>query len=107
MATLIGDIELKVVLSDPGELYSALTSWSHYRPKEPAITGDCELVITDMVAKGRIVAACLVHARCEAFLMLLTADDAQAFRERLGELVYEANSAMLAETMTRPVKTRI
>lgn len=102
MATAIADWELRSVLANPAELYAAITSWSHFRARTPVIEGDNELVITDMVARGCMAAACLVHSRREAFLMLLKPEDAQAFQERLGGLLFEMNSLMLAETMSRP-----
>lgn len=106
MAMLISDAELRTVLCNPAELYAAVTSWSHYKPKEPAISGDCELLLTDMVAMGRIALCTLVHSRREAFLSLLTADDALSFRDRLGDAVFEMNSTMFAETVSRPGRIR-
>jgi len=107
MATLISDPELKTILCDPAAFYVAITSWSHYRPQEPAVQGDCELVLSDMVAAGRIVLATLVHSRREAFLSLLSADDASAFRERLGQAVFDMNTATLIDTISRAPRRRI
>lgn len=107
MATLISDMELRTVLSKPAALYGAITSWSHFRAREPVVEGDCEFLVTDMVAAGCIVMICMVHPLREALLMLLKPDDVPALRERLGELVYEMNSNLLIETMTRPVRTKL
>lgn len=106
MATLIDDLELKTVLCDPAEFYSAITSWSHYRSQKPAVEGDCELLLTDLVAHGAIVICTLVHRKREAYLSLLPADDALSFRDRLGEAVFNMNSAMLADTILRPRSVR-
>jgi len=102
MATLISDPELKTILCDPASFYAAVTSWPHYQPLEPAVQGDCELLLTDMVAAGRIVLATLVHGRREAFLSLLSADDASAFRDRLGQAVFDMNTATLIDTISQP-----
>ena len=106
-ATLISDLELRTVLCDPAELYAAITSWSHYAAKAAVVDGDCELILTDMVAKGRIVLCTMVHRERKAYLSLLSADDASSFREQLGEAIFEMNSAIIAETMTRRRRTRI
>ena len=106
MAILINDLELKTVLCDPAELYAAITGWSHYTAKAAVVAGDCEFILTDMVAKGRIVLCTMVHRERKAYLSLLSADDAASFRERLSEAIFEMNSTMLAETMTRRRRTR-
>jgi hypothetical protein len=83
MTVPIEDWELKTTLGQPAEFYAAITSWPHYKPKTPTAEGDCEFLVTDMVSKGCIVAATMVHSRREAFLTLISLEDAVKFREAL------------------------
>lgn len=97
MAILIDDHELRTVLANPLSLYEAVTGWSHFKPKEAVVPGDCELILTDMVARGCAVACTLVHARREAFLILLSPDDVRAFGDRLAALESEIGAAIMAD----------
>lgn len=94
---VIDDNELRETLCQPHALYDALTSWSHFKPKEAIVPGDCELIMTDMMARGCAVACTLVHSRREAFLILLSPDDIRAFGDRLAALEPEMGSALMNE----------
>lgn len=94
---LIDDQELRTVLANPTALYSAIVSWRHYVPKQAVIPGDCELILTNMVAAGRAVLCTVVHSRGEAFLSLLSLDDIAAFHERLESLPGEMGAALMSD----------
>jgi hypothetical protein len=95
--TLIDEDELRSVLCQPVAFYQAITGWRHYRPKLSDTPGDCEFLITNMVARGSIVCATLVHQTGEAYMSLLSPDEVLAFRDRLGEVIPEMGSALMQD----------
>ena len=101
MAEIVNELELRNLLCDPVQLYQVITGREDYSPKTPLVEGDCELLLTNLVARGRIVIVTMVHACRQAFLSLLSIEDAVIMRERLGELVPEVASTQLRESMQR------
>lgn len=100
MAIEVSDSHLETALCHPTSLYEALTSAKGYTPKAPACTGDCELVLTDLVARGRLICCTVVHGERKAYLSLLSADEAMEMRTRLEELTFGLNSLGLAKALT-------
>lgn len=103
MLSTVTNAQLASMLGDPVELYRNVTSKEHYSPKPPAVAGDCELLLTDIAARGRLLVVTLAHDCKLAYASLLSIEDALLMRERLGELVPELTSALLrADSQRRP-----
>ncbi len=101
MVEIVGDLELRNVLADPLELYRVVTSKERYRQQPPRVEGDCELILTDLVAKECLVVVTVSHSRREAFLSLISTEDALLMAARLGDLVPELTAVRLRESMRR------
>jgi hypothetical protein len=88
-------------LSNPANLYEAVTSSRRYKPKLAAADGDCEFLTTEFATNGCVVCATIVHRTREAHLVLLNSEDLTAMRERLADLQVALNSMLLAKGSMR------
>lgn len=100
MAIEVDDSHLETALCHPSSLYEALTSAKGYTARKPACKGDCELVLTDLIARGHLICCTVLHAKREAYLSLLSAEEAVEMRTRLEELTLGLNSLQLAKALT-------